>query len=161
MKTSFVFTQYIHFTKFPVVEILWKGESGESPKLCRNYVFWQNFRNRNLGEIWVFCTVINPKNFKNVWKTLIKIDGTGNSLKNVFDNKNQWAFFGPCFPVFSPNTGKNGPEKSLIWTLFTQWLTIQMYAEMSWRPCQTSFTPYIPLLLIYTAWFSGLSISGL
>ena len=23
-----------------------------------------------------------------------------------------WSFFGPCFPVFSPNTRKHGPEKT-------------------------------------------------
>ena len=30
------------------------------------------------------------------------------------------VFSGPYFPVFSPNTGKYGPEKTCIWTLFTQ-----------------------------------------
>ena len=29
-------------------------------------------------------------------------------------------FSGPYFPVFSPNTGKCGPGKTRIWTLFTQ-----------------------------------------
>ena len=31
------------------------------------------------------------------------------------------SFSGQCFPVFIPNTGKYGPEKLRIWTLFTQW----------------------------------------
>ena len=30
------------------------------------------------------------------------------------------SFSGPCFPVFSPNTGKYGLEKLRIQTLFTQ-----------------------------------------
>ena len=32
-----------------------------------------------------------------------------------------WVFSGLFFPVFSPNTGKYGPEKFRIWTLFMQW----------------------------------------
>ena len=32
------------------------------------------------------------------------------------------TFFGPYFPVFSPITGKYGPEKLRIWTLFAQWM---------------------------------------
>ena len=30
------------------------------------------------------------------------------------------VFSGPDFPVFSPSTGKYGPEKLHIWTFFTQ-----------------------------------------
>ena len=30
------------------------------------------------------------------------------------------SFSGPYFPIFSPNTGKYGPEKPRIWTLFAQ-----------------------------------------
>ena len=33
---------------------------------------------------------------------------------------NTEVFFGQYVPVFSPNTGKYGPEKSCIWTLFPQ-----------------------------------------
>ena len=33
------------------------------------------------------------------------------------------VFSGPYFPVFGLNTGKYGPEKLRIWTLFTQWET--------------------------------------
>ena len=42
------------------------------------------------------------------------------------DNDTTWkmskygVFSGPDFSVFSPNTGKHGPEKLRIWTLFTQ-----------------------------------------
>ena len=31
-----------------------------------------------------------------------------------------WSFSGPYLSVFSPNAGKYGPEKLLIWTRFTQ-----------------------------------------
>ena len=37
------------------------------------------------------------------------------------------AFSGPYIPVFGLNTGKNGPEKLRIWTLFTQWLFHQRF----------------------------------
>ena len=34
------------------------------------------------------------------------------------------SFFGPYFLVFTPNAGTYGPEKPLIWTIFTQGITI-------------------------------------
>ena len=44
-----------------------------------------------------------------------------NSRKYVHCRKSihTQSFSVPCFPVFSPNTGKYGPEKLRIWTLFT------------------------------------------
>ena len=39
------------------------------------------------------------------------------TLREVSKNK---VFSGPYFPIFSPNTGKYGPEKTPIWTVFTK-----------------------------------------
>ena len=44
------------------------------------------------------------------------------------------VFSGLYFPVFSPNTGKYGPKKLRIWTLFTQFLdTSQAPGIAIWR----------------------------
>ena len=56
--------KYRNFTKFPDVEILWKGKVSAQfrvirSKLCGNYAFSQNFHTRKLGEITVFFVVKN------------------------------------------------------------------------------------------------------
>ena len=54
--------KYRNFTLFLGMEILWKGTvsavSRDSPKLCENCAFPQNFHTSKLGEITVFYAVI-------------------------------------------------------------------------------------------------------
>ena len=54
-----------------------------------------------------------------------------NSRKYVHCGKSihTQSFSVPCFPVFSPNTGKYGPEKLRIWTLFTHSELRNIYVE--------------------------------
>ena len=59
-------------------------------------------------------------NLSENYGTLIPIVGKEGISFTAWKWSKYGVFSGPYFPVFSPNTGKYGPEKLRIWTLSTQ-----------------------------------------
>ena len=62
---------------------------------------------------------------KSLWKQSMYVILTLNWMRQCFFQHcvvsvQIWSFFWSVFLVFSPNTGKCGPEKFCIWTFFTQ-----------------------------------------
>ena len=68
---------------------------------------------------------IADRNITRNWQVFIKFPCSQHYVKSIQIR----SFSGPYFPVFSPNTGKYGPEKLSIWTLLTQWKLILYVIE--------------------------------
>ena len=88
--------------------------------VAKNYGAIRNFLEPPILAKNVF---FNSSYFKCFLIPIIFVDTL---FRTIFRTQTVWkvpkygVFSGPYFPVFGLNTGKYGPEKLRIWTLFTQ-----------------------------------------